>query len=432
MADITELTKLIDLELLEALYDEWMDAEYFNVTLTGTNISVTDKRGHTNTTDLAAAAKAAKAEWDNTYKPQMNSDHTRAESDHSTAVSDHTASVNATNEASNVNAQLNGFTVTITNRNGVSRSVDIGFEMFKTYTSVSAMNADASNVPQGKFVIIATEDPTSEENARLYCKNSQGSFTFLSDLDQAAAHAFADWMENYKPVIESDHTRAESDHSTADSDHSVALQDHNVATSDHTIATTDHQTAVTDHTTAESDHTRAESDHSTAVTDHTTADSDHTRAESDHTRADTDHTTAVSDTTRASEDHTRAEDDHTRAESDHDRAETDHSTATADHTQSEEDHERYTDDRQTFEDDEAARQQTFEDNEQARQDVFDTNEEQRQHDFEDAEAERMASMVITRCFVDVATMCLMFVQPEKDSTVYKVRNGNLNITVTYE
>lgn len=403
MAEITELTKLINLQLLDALYDEWMDAEYFNVTLTGTNISVTDKRGHTNTTDLAAAAKAAKSEWDKAYKPQMDSDHARAESDHSRAETDHTAAVTATDEASNVDAALNGFTVTITNRNGVSRSVDIGFEMFKTYPSVAAMNADASNVPQGKFVIIATVDPTSEENARLYCKNSQGGFTFLSDLDQAATHAFADWMENYKPVIESDHTRAESDHSTASTDHTTAVTDHTVATTDHTTAVTDHTTSVTDHNTAESDHTRAESDHSTATSDHTRAESDHTRAESDHTRAEDDHTTATTDHTTAENDHTRAESDHSRAETDHGRAEEDHGTFTEDHRISEE-----------------------------QQSTFEANEAQRQQDFEDAEAERMASMVVTRCFVDVSTMNLMFVQPEKDSTEYNVRYGNLNITVTYE
>ena len=44
----------------------------------------------------------------------------------------------------------------------------------------------------------------------------------------------------------------------------------------------------------------------------------------------------------------------------------------------------------------------------------------------------MAAMVITRCFVDFSTMHLLFVQPEADTTQYKVRNGNLNITITYD
>lgn len=181
----------------------------------------------------------------------FSSDHSRAESDHSTAASDHTtASSDHTQAVSdhtkvagaeNLNAQLLGMTVSITNRQGVTSSVDIGFEMYRTYTSVAAMNADAANVPQGKFVMIATTDPTSADNAKLYCKNSQGSFTFLSDLDQASAAAWADWLENMKPAIneriataDSDHSRAETDHSTASTDHSTASSDHSQAQSDHT------------------------------------------------------------------------------------------------------------------------------------------------------------------------------------------------------
>lgn len=125
-------------------------------------------------------------------------DHTVASSDHETAASDHTK----VQGAENVNAELSGITVTITNRSGQSKSVDIGFDIYKTYTSVAAMNADASNVPLGKFVMIATTDKTSAENARMYIKNSQGGFTFLCDLDQASAEAWADWLNNMKPVIE--------------------------------------------------------------------------------------------------------------------------------------------------------------------------------------------------------------------------------------
>ena len=46
------------------------------------------------------------------------------------------------------------------------------------------MNADADNVPVGKFVLIAsnTEDPG---NSKLYVKNTEGSFTFESDLSGA-------------------------------------------------------------------------------------------------------------------------------------------------------------------------------------------------------------------------------------------------------
>jgi hypothetical protein len=46
------------------------------------------------------------------------------------------------------------------------------------------MEQDAANVPEGKFVIIASnvEDP---DNAKLYVKNSEGTFTFQADLSGA-------------------------------------------------------------------------------------------------------------------------------------------------------------------------------------------------------------------------------------------------------
>ena len=161
------------------------------------------------------------------------------------------AALTATTYAERVNANLNGFTVTITDRNGTSRSVDIGFEIYRTYTSVAAMNADAANVPQGKFVVIATTSPTDPDNAKMYCKNSQGSFTFLSDLDQASAAAWSEWLNTMKPQIEaaitqaaSDHTRANTDHSTASTDHTTASTDHSTAQSDHTTATSDHATST--------------------------------------------------------------------------------------------------------------------------------------------------------------------------------------------
>lgn len=144
-------------------------------------------------------------------RKQWSDLHSQATADHTQASSDHTASVAATNEASNVNAQLSGYTVIITNRQGQSSSVDIGFEIYRTYATVAAMNADAANVPQGKFVVIATTSATDPDNAKMYCKNSQGGFTFLTDLDQASAEAWADWLNNKKPLIE----QATSDANTA-------------------------------------------------------------------------------------------------------------------------------------------------------------------------------------------------------------------------
>ena len=59
-----------------------------------------------------------------------------------------------------------------------------GFSIYKTYASVAAMNADANNVAAGKFVLIAsnTQDP---DNSKLYVKNSEGTFTFETDMSGA-------------------------------------------------------------------------------------------------------------------------------------------------------------------------------------------------------------------------------------------------------
>jgi hypothetical protein len=129
----------------------------------------------------------------------------------------------ATQGAERVNAGLQGFTVTITDRNGTSRSVDIGFEIYRTYPSIAAMNADAANVPQGKFVVIATTSATDPDNAKMYCKTSQGTFSFMCDLDQASSAAWADWLNNMKPQIEAAISTAASDHTTAGTDHSASV-----------------------------------------------------------------------------------------------------------------------------------------------------------------------------------------------------------------
>ena len=257
---------------------------------------------------------------------RAETDHTQSTTDHTTATADHEASVAATEEASNVNAEISGMTVTITNRRGVSSSVNIGFEIYSVYGSVAAMNADAANVPAGKFVMIATTDMTSEENARLYGKNASGGFTFLSDLDQASSSAWADWLDNKKPEIDgristadSDHTRAEGDHSTAATDHTAASTDHQTAVTDHTIADGDHDTAVADYAQATTDHTRAESDHTTASTDHTTASDDHAQAGDDHTQASQDHETsaAQSNYAKAQGDHAKEQGDRCEVLNDH-------------------------------------------------------------------------------------------------------------------
>ena len=267
-------------------------------------------------------------------------DHTRAEGDHTRADGDH----QAVQGAENLDAQLSGMTVTITNRQGVSTSVDIGFDIYRTYASRSAMNADAANVPDGKFVMIATADPTDPDNATLWARTSDAAtspspFRFLSDLDQASSAAWADWLENMKPVIEGKITQAEADHGIASQDHTTAVTDHSVASGDHTRADGDHTQAVSDHTTASSDHTTSVSDHTLAVSDHTQAAQDHGTAGADHIQSQADHTRAEGDHTTADSDHTQATGDHATAASDHTRAEGDHTTAASDHTQAAGDHE---------------------------------------------------------------------------------------------
>jgi len=449
----------------------------------------------------------------------------------------------ASDGAEKVDAEIEGMTVTITDRNGNSSSVNIGFEIYKTYESVAAMKADAKNVPSGKFVMIATADPTSTENAQLWARNAEPAtsanpFTFLSDLDQAATHAWDDWNTNLRQgVVDATNSAntaatnannkasaantaatnantattkantATENANTATTKANTATENANTATANANAAATNanaaatnatdakntvttwfsgtgnngfkntaetwlsttqttwnnwfsdslsngvrklwntfwssinsswngfwgtsetdpngvrkqwadlHSQAESDHDTATSDHTTAQSDHTTAVEDHTQASQDSSRAATDHTRADIDHSTAESDNLVASEDHTTAVADHSQASSDHSIAVTDHTTATSDHATAVSDH-------STYEEDHAVSE--------AQQTTFEANEAQRQQDFEDAEAERMAAMVVTQCYVDTSTMSLVFVQPARDTTQYKVLNGDLNIIVTYD
>lgn len=57
------------------------------------------------------------------------------------------------------------------------------FSIYKTYPTIEAMNADAANVPEGSFVLIAsTED--DPDNAKLYVKATD-AFTYLTDMSGA-------------------------------------------------------------------------------------------------------------------------------------------------------------------------------------------------------------------------------------------------------
>ena len=60
------------------------------------------------------------------------------------------------------------------------------FRIYKTYASIAAMNADAGNVPDGEFVMIASTE-SDPDNAKLYVRTTDGEadFTFVSDLSGA-------------------------------------------------------------------------------------------------------------------------------------------------------------------------------------------------------------------------------------------------------
>ena len=53
------------------------------------------------------------------------------------------------------------------------------FSIFKTYSTIASMNADAANVPEGKYVLISSSDPT--DNGKLYVKGAS-SFTFIVNM----------------------------------------------------------------------------------------------------------------------------------------------------------------------------------------------------------------------------------------------------------
>lgn len=173
------------------------------------------------------------------------------------------AAEDATAGAENVNAGIQGFTVTITDRNGVSRSVDIGFDIYRTYASVAAMNADAANVQQGKFVIIATTDKTSEDNAKMFVKNSQGSFSFLCDLDQASSAAWADWLNNMKPAIEQATTDANN--AAANANNKAALANDKAGLANEKAALANEKAAYAN---SQGDYAKAQGDYAKEWNDH--------------------------------------------------------------------------------------------------------------------------------------------------------------------
>ena len=58
-----------------------------------------------------------------------------------------------------------------------------GFNIFKTYPTIAAMEADVDNIPVDSYVAIASENPDHDpDNGKLYVKNSDGTLSFEIDL----------------------------------------------------------------------------------------------------------------------------------------------------------------------------------------------------------------------------------------------------------
>lgn len=80
----------------------------------------------------------------------------------------------ATALAENVNAALStqqgAVLLTVTNRNGVSVTKDVGWRIYRTYATKAAMDADAANVEEGKFTMI-TSDVEDPDNAKMYVRS---------------------------------------------------------------------------------------------------------------------------------------------------------------------------------------------------------------------------------------------------------------------
>ena len=72
------------------------------------------------------------------------------------------------------------------------------FSIYKTYASISAMESDASNVPEGEFVLIAS-NVEDEDNAKLYVKG-EDSFVYLTDLSGATGIKGEKGEKGDKPI----------------------------------------------------------------------------------------------------------------------------------------------------------------------------------------------------------------------------------------
>lgn len=201
-----------------------------------------------------------------------SADHAAAATDHATAGTDHARAETDHGKvagAENLQATLVGMTVTITNRAGVSTSTNIGFEITPdhVYASKAAMLADAANVPAGRFCMIASSDPADPDNATLWSRNtsaptSQNPFTFLSDLDQASAAAWADWLENQKPAIQQ--ATADANTAAANANAKAALADQKAGAAETAAGAADQKAAYAQ---AQGDRAKGYNDHPWEIRD---------------------------------------------------------------------------------------------------------------------------------------------------------------------
>lgn len=72
------------------------------------------------------------------------------------------------------------------------------FSIYKTYPSISAMQADVNNVPEGSFVMIAS-NVEDEDNSKLYVK-SETNFVYITDLSGATGIQGPQGEKGDKPV----------------------------------------------------------------------------------------------------------------------------------------------------------------------------------------------------------------------------------------
>lgn len=155
---------------------------------------------------LDAASHAG--EWVQTNMANMITPITSAVSDWNTLEAAIRQTIADAQGADNVDANLStqgsAVLITVTNRAGVSTTQEIGFRILRTYETVAAMNADAANVAEGRFVMISG-DVEQPDTGKLYVRNSASAetpFGFLTDLSGAQG------IRGPEPVLTADNDGA--------------------------------------------------------------------------------------------------------------------------------------------------------------------------------------------------------------------------------